>query len=85
MQKSILIPEGGAQALAFGDGALWVANAATSARLSRIDPRTNADHRDVRDVGERDICCVAAGGGYVWAATNPDHQALEAQRQTAPS
>ena len=72
VQKRILIPEGGAQTLAFGDGALWVANADVG-QVSRIDPRTN-EITSTPMVGDGNICCVAAGGGYVWAATNPDHQ-----------
>jgi DNA-binding SARP family transcriptional activator/ABC-type transport system substrate-binding protein/streptogramin lyase len=72
VQKSILIPEGGAQALAFGDGALWVANADIS-QVTRIDARTN-EVTATPSVGNTNICCLAAGGGYAWVATNPDHQ-----------
>ena len=39
-------------------------------RLSRIDPATNAVTTPARDLGQW-LCCVAAGGGYVWAAINP--------------
>src|SRR2546422_10155522 len=62
----IVIPEGGAGALAFGDGALWVAGGIIG-RLSRIDPRTNAVTTPARDLGKW-TCCIAVGGGYVWAA-----------------
>jgi ABC-type transport system substrate-binding protein len=72
VQASILIPDGGAQALAFGNGALWVANADIS-QVSKIDPRTN-DVTATSGVGDTNICCLAAGGGYAWVATNPDHQ-----------
>jgi DNA-binding SARP family transcriptional activator/ABC-type transport system substrate-binding protein/streptogramin lyase len=67
--KRYLIPEGGAEALAFGDGALWVGGGAIG-RLSRIDPRTNEVTTPVRDFGGW-LCCVSVGGGYVWAAVNP--------------
>ena len=73
VQESILIPEGGAQALAFADGALWVANADIS-QVSKIDARTN-QITATPTVGDGNICCLAAGGGYAWVATNPDHQA----------
>jgi DNA-binding SARP family transcriptional activator/ABC-type transport system substrate-binding protein/streptogramin lyase len=66
VQKRIVIPQGGAEALAFGDGALWVAGGVIG-RLSKIDPRTNAVTTPSRDFG-RWMCCVAVGGGYVWAA-----------------
>ena len=64
-----VIPAGGAQALAFGDGALWVGGGVIG-RLSRIDPVTNEVTSPARDLGQW-LCCVAAGGGYVWAAVNP--------------
>ena len=43
VEASVLIPQGGAQALTFGNGALWVANADIG-RVSRIDARTNDRH-----------------------------------------
>jgi ABC-type transport system substrate-binding protein len=36
-------------------------------RLSKIDPRTNVVTTPTRDFGKW-MCCVAAGGGYVWTA-----------------
>ncbi len=69
VQKRYVIPEGGAEALAFGDGALWVGGGAIG-RLSRIDPRTNDVTTPARDLGNG-LCCVAVGGGYLWAAVNP--------------
>jgi DNA-binding SARP family transcriptional activator/ABC-type transport system substrate-binding protein/streptogramin lyase len=60
---------GGAEALAFGEGALWVGSPGPG-ELRRIDPRTNELSLVARLHGE--LCCVAAGGGYVWAAINPD-------------
>jgi DNA-binding SARP family transcriptional activator/streptogramin lyase len=72
VQNSILIPKGGAQALAFGDGALWVANADIG-QVSRIDSHTN-EITATPVVGDANICCLAVGGGYAWVATNPDHQ-----------
>ena len=55
--------------LAFGEGALWVASTA-SGELRKIDPRTN--RVAFRRILQPQLCCVAAGGGYVWAASNPD-------------
>ena len=72
LQKRILIPVGGAQTLAFGDSALWVANADVG-QVSRIDARTN-EITSTPMVGDGNICCLAAGEGYAWVATNPDHQ-----------
>ena len=72
VQARILIPEGGAQALAFGDGALWVANVWIH-QVSRIDPRTN-EIAATGSVSDAEICCLAAGGGYAWAATTPDRE-----------
>jgi DNA-binding SARP family transcriptional activator/ABC-type transport system substrate-binding protein len=71
----ILIAEGGAQHLAFTAGALWVSGEAPAASvpsLSKIDPATNhvvATVESLRNV----VCCVAAGGGFAWAATRDDH------------
>jgi streptogramin lyase len=59
--------------LAFADGALWVASTA-SGELRKIDLRLdNGDGavvfmRQLQDA----LCCVAAGGGYAWAASNPE-------------
>jgi DNA-binding SARP family transcriptional activator/ABC-type transport system substrate-binding protein len=72
LQKRILIPVGGAHTLAFGDSALWVANADVG-QVSRIDARTN-EITSTPMVGDGNICCLAAGEGYAWVATNPDHQ-----------
>ena len=60
---------GDANHLAFGEGALWVASQA-SGELRKIDPRTNKIvlTRALR----QQPCCVAAGGGFVWVAINPD-------------
>jgi DNA-binding SARP family transcriptional activator/ABC-type transport system substrate-binding protein/streptogramin lyase len=69
VQKRYLISEGGAEALAFGDGALWVGGGVIG-RLSRIDPRTNEVTTPAPDLGSW-LCCVAVGGGYLWAAVNP--------------
>ena len=74
MQQRILIPEGGAQRLAFGDGALWVGgdvDAPGVPKLSRIDPRTNEVTPALANFGNA-FCCVVAGGGFVWGATTPD-------------
>ena len=74
VQQRILIPEGGAQRLAFGDGALWVGgdvDAPGVPKLSRIDPRTNEVTPALANFGNA-FCCVVAGGGFVWGATTPD-------------
>jgi ABC-type transport system substrate-binding protein len=41
-----------------------------SGELRKIDPRTNKVVL-MREL-QADLCCVAAGGGYVWAASNPE-------------
>ena len=60
---------GEATALAFADGAVWVASK-PAGELRKIDPQRNEIVRKV--FLKQGICCVAAGGGYVWAAVNPD-------------
>jgi DNA-binding SARP family transcriptional activator/ABC-type transport system substrate-binding protein len=75
VRKHILIPEGGAQSLAFGGGALWVGgdvDAPGVPKLSKIDPRTNRIVTTVTSL-TNDVCCIAVGGGFVWAATHHDH------------
>src|SRR5215203_810210 len=59
------VPDAGV--LAFGGGALWVGSSELG-KLTKIDPRSNAIVASVR-VGPS-ICCLAAGGGYVWAAND---------------
>jgi DNA-binding SARP family transcriptional activator len=65
IQRVFDVPDAGV--LAFGGGALWVASSELG-RLTKIDPRTNAIVASVR-VGPS-ICCLAVGGGYVWAAND---------------
>jgi DNA-binding SARP family transcriptional activator/ABC-type transport system substrate-binding protein len=72
VQERIRINEVGADALAFGDGALWVVSA-YKGYLTRIDPRTNRISATVRSL-PGNMCCVAVGGGFVWAATGPDRK-----------
>jgi ABC-type transport system substrate-binding protein/DNA-binding SARP family transcriptional activator len=60
---------GEATALAYGDGAIWVVSG-PSGELRKLDPGTNTIEATVRL--HPGLCCVAAGGGYVWAAVNPD-------------
>jgi DNA-binding SARP family transcriptional activator/streptogramin lyase len=69
VQHRYVIPEGGAESLAFADGGLWVGGGVIG-RLSKIDPQTNEVTTPTRDFGNW-LCCVAAGGGYVWAAVTP--------------
>src|SRR5215213_5477658 len=59
------VPDAGV--LAFGGGALWVGSSELG-KLTKIDPRSNAIVASVH-VGPS-ICCLAAGGGYVWAAND---------------
>jgi DNA-binding SARP family transcriptional activator/ABC-type transport system substrate-binding protein/streptogramin lyase len=70
-----------ARGVAFGQGAVWVASADLGT-LTKIDPRTGTVVANAR-IGPW-ICCVAVGGGYVWAANNdgiwklsPDGQVLD--------
>ncbi len=70
VQKRFSILGGDADALAFGNGALWVGSRAAS-ELRKIDPRTNsiAFVKPLRP--QTSLCCVAAGGGFAWAALEP--------------
>ena len=67
-QNRYSILGGDADHLAFADHVLWVGST-PSGELRRIDARTGT----VRKVADLDgeICCVAAGGGSMWAATRP--------------
>ena len=83
VQRRFSILAGDVDHLAFGQGALWVAST-PSGELRKIDPRTN----DVvlKRTLQADLCCVAVGGGYVWAATNPKRRRLEThERREAPA
>lgn len=72
VEQRIRIPEVGANALAFGDGALWVVSS-FKGYLTKIDPRTNEITATVHSLHGQ-MCCVAVGGGAVWAATAPDQK-----------
>ena len=61
------LPVADANVVAFGEGAVWVA-ASDVGTLTKIDPRTSAIAWSTR-IGPG-ICCVAAGGGYLWAAND---------------
>jgi DNA-binding SARP family transcriptional activator/ABC-type transport system substrate-binding protein len=61
------LPVADATVVAFGERAVWVA-ASDLGTLMKIDPRTNAIAWSTR-IGPG-ICCLAAGGGYLWAANN---------------
>jgi DNA-binding SARP family transcriptional activator/ABC-type transport system substrate-binding protein/streptogramin lyase len=75
VRHRILIPQGGAQRLAFGDGALWVSGGIVDAgvpKLSKIDPRTNDVTPELTSFGNA-FSSIAVGGGFVWGATSSDH------------
>ena len=61
------LPVADANVVAFGEGAVWVA-ASDLGTLTKIDPRTSAIAWSTR-IGPW-ICCLAAGGGYLWAAND---------------
>ena len=61
------LPVADASVVAFGEGAVWVAGS-DRGTLTKIDPRTSAIAWSTR-IGPG-ICCVVAGGGYVWAAND---------------
>jgi DNA-binding SARP family transcriptional activator len=65
IQRVVDVPDAGV--LAFGGGALWVASGELGT-LTKIDPRTNQIAASVR-IGPS-ICCLAVGGGYIWAAND---------------
>ena len=62
-----LVPVPDASEVAFGDGAIWVASGDIGT-LTKVDPRTGAVIATAR-IGPW-ICCIAVGGGYVWAAND---------------
>jgi DNA-binding SARP family transcriptional activator/ABC-type transport system substrate-binding protein/streptogramin lyase len=70
LQRRFSILGGDADHLAFADGTLWVGST-PSGELRRIDPRTNRPTKVASLQGE--VCCIAAGDGYAWAATRPDN------------
>ena len=78
VQHRYVIPAGGAEALAFGDGALWVGGGVIG-HLSRIDPVTNAVTSPARDLGEW-LCCVAAAAAMYGRRSTPRH-GLEVGRE----
>jgi ABC-type transport system substrate-binding protein/DNA-binding SARP family transcriptional activator/streptogramin lyase len=65
VESTVSVPD--AREVAFGDGAIWVA-ASDIGVLTKVDPRTGAVVATAR-IGPW-ICCLAVGGGYVWAANN---------------
>jgi DNA-binding SARP family transcriptional activator/ABC-type transport system substrate-binding protein len=69
VQHRFSILGGDVDHLAFAEGALWVAST-PSGQLRKIDARTNKPVF-MRTL-QSELCCVAAGGGYAWAASNPD-------------
>ena len=86
VEAAVSVPD--AREVAFGDGAIWVA-ASDIGVLTKIDPRTGAVVATAR-IGPW-ICCLAVGGGYVWAANDtgiwkvaPDGKALGAISAPSP-
>jgi DNA-binding SARP family transcriptional activator/streptogramin lyase len=69
LQHRFSILGGDVDHLAFADGSLWVASGA-SGELRKIDERTN--QVVATRALQAELCCVAAGGGYAWAASNPE-------------
>ena len=65
VEATVSVPD--AREVAFGDGAIWV-GASDTGVLTKVDPRTGAVVATAR-IGPW-ICCLAVGGGYVWAAND---------------
>jgi ABC-type transport system substrate-binding protein/DNA-binding SARP family transcriptional activator/streptogramin lyase len=65
VESTVPVPD--ASEVAFGDGAIWVASGDIGT-LTKVDPRTGAVIATAR-IGSW-ICCIAVGGGYVWAAND---------------
>ena len=65
VERVLQVPDAGV--LSFGGGALWVASSELG-KVTRVDPRSNAIIASAR-IGPS-ICCLAVGGGYVWAAND---------------
>jgi DNA-binding SARP family transcriptional activator/ABC-type transport system substrate-binding protein/DNA-binding beta-propeller fold protein YncE len=61
------VPVADANVVAFGGGAVWVASSDLGT-LTKIDPRTGTVVATAR-IGPW-ICCLAVGGGYVWAGND---------------
>jgi DNA-binding SARP family transcriptional activator/ABC-type oligopeptide transport system substrate-binding subunit/streptogramin lyase len=71
VQHRFAILGGDADSLAFGDGALWVASNAAG-EVRKIDPQTNEISFTKRLRPGSHPCCIAVGGGFAWAAGNPE-------------
>jgi DNA-binding SARP family transcriptional activator/DNA-binding beta-propeller fold protein YncE len=65
VESAVSVPD--AREVAFGDGAIWVGSSDLGV-LTKVDPRTGAVVATAR-IGPW-ICCLAVGGGYVWAAND---------------
>ena len=62
LEASVEVPA--ANSVAVGDGSVWVAGS-DAGLLAKIDPATNSVVARVKL--QPYLCCVAVGGGYVWA------------------
>jgi len=69
----------GVQAIAFGDGAVWVANSINNT-VSHIDPQSNAVDATIK-VGNNPQALVV-GGGFVWVANTLDNSVWKIDEKT---
>jgi DNA-binding SARP family transcriptional activator/ABC-type oligopeptide transport system substrate-binding subunit len=70
-QHRFSILGGDANAVAFGDGALWVGSQAAD-ELRKIDPQTNSITFTKPLRPGSHVSSIAVGGGFAWAAISPD-------------
>jgi DNA-binding SARP family transcriptional activator/ABC-type transport system substrate-binding protein/streptogramin lyase len=70
VQHRFSILGGDADSVTFGDGAVWVGSHAAG-EVRKIDPRANTIVFTKPLRPQTNLCCVAVGGGFAWAALNP--------------
>jgi streptogramin lyase len=74
-------PIQGAHVLTFGDGHLWVL-ASGVGTIYKIDPATNTFA--LITTLHPWMCCLAVGGGYLWASVDADHEIWKIARDGSP-
>jgi DNA-binding SARP family transcriptional activator len=74
-------PIQGAYALTFGQGAVWV-GASGVGTIYKIDPATNTFA--LITTLHPWMCCLAVGGGYLWASVDADHEIWKISRDGSP-
>jgi DNA-binding SARP family transcriptional activator/DNA-binding beta-propeller fold protein YncE len=70
-----------AHTLTFGQGAVWV-GASGVGTIYKIDPATNTFA--LITTLHPWMCCLAVGGGYLWASVDADHEIWKISRDGSP-